>query len=127
MVDFHFGFSHGFLLRFNGLAFCLNKPFAQSGETYVFGGINPLFFVIIRNKLKIGFEIIFFCSWLYYILSLYILQDFFNKNSKLIINIQIVSIYLDYLIIYEYLFDIRAANYIVIFLSIPLFFCKLMV
>lgn len=52
---------------------------------------------------------------LLYTISLYFARLFFNKNSKLIINIQIVSVYLDYLIICEYLFDIRAANYIVIF------------
>ncbi len=52
----------------------------------------------------VGFEIIFFCLWLYYILSLCILQDFSSKNNKLFINFQIVSFNLDYLIICEYLY-----------------------
>lgn len=75
----------------------------------------------------VGFEIIFFCLWLYYILSLCILQDFSLKNNKLFINFQIVLFNLDYLIIYEYLFVFYVTIYFVKFLSIPLFFCKLMV
>lgn len=51
-------------------------------------------------------EIIFFCLWLYYIPSLRVLQDFSIINYKLFINFQIVMFYLDYLVIYEYLFDI---------------------
>lgn len=50
-------------------------------------------------NLDIGFDIFFFCLWLYYIPSLFVLQDFFYKFCKLIINFLIVLNYLDYSII----------------------------
>jgi len=70
-------------------------------------------------------EIIFFCLWLYYIPSRCILQDFFIKNYKLIINFQIVMFYLDYLIILENLFDILPQITLLTFCQFHCFFVNL--